>query len=124
MAFAILITLAVAAAMLIVVGGVALLARSALGAASRGESPFGGWRWYPSQFGWVLVLLLPVAAFFLWRVFPVFLFLPVVIPFFWRWRARGRSFRWGRPRQRPSSNGHREGDDKTIEGSYRSLDDE
>jgi hypothetical protein len=46
------------------------------------------------------------------------------VPFFWRWRARGRSFRWGGRQQRPSSNGHREGDDQTIEGTYRSLDDE
>jgi nitrate reductase gamma subunit len=126
MAYAVIITIAVAALLLAVIGGAALVARRAVGAASRGESPFGGWRWYPGQLGWVVLLAAPVAAFLLWRVFPVFLFLPIIVPFFLRWRGRGgRPFTWrsGR-RQRPSSNGHHQGDDQTIEGTYRSLDDE
>ena len=126
MAYAVIITIAVAALLLGLIGGGALLARRAVGAASRGESVFGAWRWHPNQLGWLLVLVVPVAAFFLWRVFPIFLFLPIVVPFFLRWRGRGgRPFNWrSRRRQRPSSNGHREGDDQTIEGTYRSLDDE
>jgi hypothetical protein len=126
MAYAVIITIAVAALLLAIIGGVALLARRAVGAASGGESPFGGWRWHPNQLGMLLLVVVPVAAFLLWRVFPVFLFLPIIVPFFLRWRGRGgRPFTWRSGRQqRPSSNGHRQGDDQTIEGTYRSLDDE
>jgi hypothetical protein len=127
MTYALIITIAAAVALLALAGGGTLLARRALGVASRGEVSLGRWRWYPSQWGWLLFLLLPVAAIVLWRFFPVFLFLPIIVPFFWRWSARGRAFGFGRRpprRQRPSSNGHHNGHDRSIEGSYRAADDE
>ncbi len=88
MTYALLITIAAALALVALVGGGALLARRAAGTASRGEAPFGSWRWYPSPLGLALLVLLPLAGLLLWRAFPVFLFLPVVLPFFWRWRGR------------------------------------
>ncbi len=75
----------------------------------------------------LLVLLLPLAAIVLWRVFPVVLFIPMVVPFFWRWRAGRRervSFVRRRDEHRPSSNGHSAGDGHAIEGSSRPVDDE
>ena len=126
--YALIITIAAAALLLGLAGGGALLARRAFDTASRGEVSVGRWRWYPSQWGWLLVLLLPVAALVLWRVFPAFLFLPLVVPFFWRWSGRGRRFGFRRrppQQQRPSSNGHHHnGHDRSIEGSYRAADDE
>jgi hypothetical protein len=123
MTLPILIALAVAAGLLLLVGGVALLGRRAFVAVSEGQSPFAGWSWRPNQFGLVLLIGLPIAALVLWRVFPVFLFLPIILPFVFR--GMGRGFTWRRgDRQRPSSNGHKKDDDSTIEGSYRSLDDE
>ena len=125
------LTITIAAGLLLIgllVGGT-LLARRAAANAERGLGPFAGWRWQPSGFGWLLLLLLPVAGVLLWRVFPVFLFLPMFLPFVWRWRNSGRPpFEFVRRRRRrsdrPPTNGHRPADDRAIEGSYRPLDDE
>ena len=109
MIYALTITIAAGVLLLALLGGAMLLARRAAGG-SIGWPPIGGWRWYPSALGLSMVLLL--AGLLLSRLFPAFLFLPIVIPFFW-WRRR-----WGRP------GGRRGRDDHTIEGRYRPLDDE
>ncbi|MBI4571115.1 MAG: hypothetical protein HY723_04135, partial [Chloroflexi bacterium] len=77
----------------------------------RGRMPsLGGWRWYPSPLG--LLLLLPVLGLLVWRAFPALLVLPFVLPFFPRFH-RG----WfARPRARSRS-----GDD-AIDGEFRPLD--
>jgi hypothetical protein len=94
-----------------IAAGVALLALIALVALTlqRGRLPsLGGWRWYPSPLG--LLLLLPVLGLLVWRAFPALLVLPFVLPFF-------RRRRWfARPRARSRS-----GDD-AIDGEFRPLD--
>ena len=123
------LTLTIAAGLLLIglLVGVTLLARRAAANAERGLGPFAGWHWQPSALGWLFVLVLPVAGILLWRVFPVFLFLPMFLPFLWRWRSGGRppfDFVRRRRSSRPPTNGHRPADDRAIEGSYRPLDDE
>ncbi len=84
-----------------------------------------GWRWHPNALGFTVLAL--VAGLLLWRVFPEFLFLPVIIPFVWRWRGRGgrpNMWVWRSRRQRPPANGHRAGDEGAIEGQYRKTDDD
>jgi hypothetical protein len=80
MVYALVITVAAALVLFALIGGGALLARRAPG------TDLLGWRWYPNRLGFLLLLLLPAAGLLLWRAFPVFLFLPVIIPFVWRWR--------------------------------------
>jgi hypothetical protein len=127
MLYALTITIAAGLLLIGLLVGITLLARRAAANAERGLGPFAGWRWQPSGLGWLLLVLLPVAGVLLWRVFPVFLFLPLFLPFVWRWRGGGRPmFTFvRRPRSRkPSSNGHRKDEDHAIEGSFRPLDDE
>ena len=127
MLYAITITIAAGLLLLALLGGVALLARRVAEAGERGVGPFAGWRWHPSGLGWLLLIALPLAGLLLWRVFPVFVFLPMFLPFVWRWRrGRGAPFTFVRRRRpgRPSTNGHHPADDRAIEGSYRPLDDE
>jgi len=105
------LTITIAAGVLLL----GLLAVAALFARRASESgidwpQFGRWRWYPSALGFSVLLL--VAGLLLSRLFPAFLFLPIVIPFFW-WRRRR-----GGPR------GRRGTDDRTMEGRYRPLDDQ
>jgi hypothetical protein len=126
MLYALTITIAAGLLLIGLLVGVALLARRAAGNVERGLGPFAGWHWQPSALGWLLVLLLPAAGLLLWRIFPVFLFLPLFLPFVWRWRGGRSAFTFvRRPRTRkPSSNGHRKDEDHAIEGSYRPLDEE
>lgn len=127
MLYALTITIAAGLLLIGLLVGITLLARRAAGNAERGLGPFAGWHWQPSSLGWLLVLLLPLAGILLWRVFPVFLFLPFIMPFVWRWRSRGRppfDFVRRRRTRRPPTNGHRADGDHAIEGSHRPLDDD
>jgi hypothetical protein len=124
------IVIAVAAG-LVMIGGVAaavLLARSLLGLSTAGVGPVGGWTWFPSGLGWLLFLALPLLGLLLWRAFPVFLFLPFVFPFVWRWRrgpvGTSASNRRRRNTQQRASNGHRTNDGEVFEGSVHAADDE
>ena len=82
MAIALTITIAAAVAMLALIAGGAFLARRAAAGEGAGAA-FGSWRFYPSP--WVLLLLPLVAAFFLSRFLPGFIFLPLfIVPFFLR----------------------------------------
>jgi len=114
MLYALLLTIAAGLVALFLLSGGLLFARHAVEAARRGEAPFGRWRFYPSPLGLLLLLLLPLAALVLWRVFPAFFFLPIIIPFFWRWRGRGGSI-LRRPRRGPD-----ERDEDASEGRFRS----
>ena len=121
MIYALTITIVVGVLALLLVGLSVVLARRAAG---RGWPSVGRWRWYPSPLG--LLLLLPLAGLLLWRLFPILLFIPFILPFFRRgWRLRAPlSFFWnvgrGAPPPRRNGNGL---DDRTIEGEYRPLDD-
>jgi hypothetical protein len=112
-----IITIAACVAILAVLAAGAYFGQRALATAGRGEAPFGRWRFSPNGLGIVVLLLLPVAALLLWRVFPLMFFLPVVIPLIWR--LRGASFFNRRRRREPD-----ETEDDTIEGRYRPLDDQ
>jgi hypothetical protein len=81
MAYALIISIAAGVLLL------ALLALAGVLVSRRGPVSLRGWRWYPSPLG--LLLLVPVAAFLLWRALPVLIFVPLVIPFFWRMRRGG-----------------------------------
>lgn len=126
MLYALTITIAAGLLMITLITGVVLLVRRATVAVKSGVGPVAGWSWRPSPLGLLLVLLVSLAGIALWRVFPVFLFIPFVVPFFWRWRGRSRAaFTFVRRRgHRPPSNGHSAGNGHAIEGSYRPLDDE
>jgi hypothetical protein len=121
MIYALTITIAAGLLLLALLGSVVLLARRVAGLDAWRN--VGGWRWYPSPLG--LLLLLPLAALILWRLFPAVLLIPVVLPFFWRGRrsAGPLLYIWnlGR-RRRPRADG--EGDGRVIDGQYRRLDDE
>lgn len=108
MDYALTITLAAVLAFLVLVGLLYLGARRVAGASVPSLS---GWSWYPSPIA--LLLVLPLAGLLLWRLFPAFLLLPVLLPFFLRLRLFGRNRRRGR----------RDGDDGTFEGHYRRIDD-
>jgi hypothetical protein len=121
--YALVITIAVGILLLLLLGGGALFAQRAAG----GEvtlPALGRWRWHPSPLG--LLVLLPLAAIVLWRFFPAFLFIPFVLPFFWRGRRTGGpfSFVWRRGPPNAPSNGRKRQDESTIEGQYRPLDEE
>jgi hypothetical protein len=121
MVYALMITVLAGLLLLALLAVAVLLARRA--AAAGGWGDVAGWRWYPSPLG--LLLVLPLAALLVWRLFPAILLIPVVLPFFWRGRrlAGPLLFFWnlGR-RRRPRTDG--EGDDRAIDGRYRRLDDE
>lgn len=128
MVYALVITIAAGVLLLFLIGGAVLFARRA----ATGNWPsIGRWRWYPSPLG--LLLLLPLAGLLLWRIFPALLLLPVIFPFFLRGRRWGQPlfFLWnlGRRNGRPADEARDEtrderGDDSTIEGQYRPLDEE
>lgn len=87
MLIALTISIAAGVAMLALIAGGALLARRVAAGEGAGAT-FGGWRFYPSP--WLLFLLPLVAAFFLSRFLPGFIFIPLfIVPFFLR---RGRRF--------------------------------
>jgi hypothetical protein len=113
MAYALTITLAAALAMLALVALAYLLARRAVAAGGIGD--IGGWRWFPSPLGVLLLIALPVAGLVLFRFFPVFLILPFVVPFIMRGRFRVGSFF----RRRAPDRG-----DNTVDGDLRSLRDD
>jgi len=121
MIYALTTTIAVGVLLLLLLAGAVLLARRAAG---EGWPSIGRWRWYPSPLG--LLLLLPIAALLLWRFFPAFLFIPLILPFFLRGRRVGRPFFFVRRpgRRGSSSNGRHSADERPIEGQYRPLDDE
>ncbi len=116
MVYALAITVAAGLVLLALIGGVALLARRAAGAAAEGRAPFGRWRWYPSPLA--LLLLIPLAGLLLWRFFPVLIFVPFILPFFWRRRGRRRPpfFVWRAGRRLPPKGQRRNGDHSDVEG--------
>lgn len=121
MIYALVITIAVGLFLITLLSGLGLLIQRG---GWRGLA-LGSWRWRPNAIGFTVLAL--VAALLLWRVFPEFLFLPVIIPFLWRGRARGgqpHGWVWRSGQRRPPTNGHRPADDHAIEGQYRNLDDE
>jgi hypothetical protein len=124
MIYALVITIAAGLVLLALPTGLFLAGRRAV----HGDFSLRGWRWHPNALGFTVLAI--VAAVVLWRIFPEFLFLPLVIPFFWRWRGRrsGGPFAWTwrarRQQQPPPTNGHRKDDDHAIEGQYRNLDDD
>ncbi|MEX2157980.1 MAG: hypothetical protein WEB04_01105 [Dehalococcoidia bacterium] len=100
MLIALTISIAAGLAMLALIAGGALLARRAAGGQGAGAA-FGSWRFYPSP--WVLFLLPLVAAFFLSRFLPGFIFLPLfIVPFFLRRGVLGGIFS---SRRRPKDDG-------------------
>lgn len=128
MIYALVITILAGLVLLAVPTVLALAGRRA----TRGEFSLSGWRWRPNALG--LTLLAIVAVVVLGRIFPVVFFLPMLIPFFWRFRGGRRSgsggpFNWQwRARRGPPpstnghSNGHKQDDQNAIEGQYRNLD--
>ncbi|MDZ4278286.1 MAG: hypothetical protein U1B78_04015 [Dehalococcoidia bacterium] len=123
MPYALVITIAAGLALLALIAGATLLARRATQPGASGLGSLAGWRWLPSPLG--LLLLLPLAALLLWRVFPALLFLPIIVPFFWRGRrfaGPARSFWNATRRPHPGGNGH--GDRRTIEGEFRPVDED
>jgi hypothetical protein len=121
MIYALAITIFAGLFLLALVSGLSLLVQRG---GWRGLA-LGSWRWRPNAIGFTVLAL--VAALLLWRVFPEFLFLPIIIPFLWRGRGRrGRPNKWAwrSGQRRPPSNGHRPDDSHAIEGQYRNLDDE
>lgn len=121
MIYSLAITIAIGLLLLALLGVAVLLARRAAGT----DWPsIGRWRWYPSPLG--LLLLLPLAGLLLWRLFPAILLLPIVLPFFRRGRRLATPFLfvWNLGRRAPPPGAGDDGDDRTIEGQYRPLDDE
>jgi len=128
MIYALVLTVAAGLLLLALPTGLFLAGRNV----SRGGFSFRSWRWHPNALGFTALAL--VATFILWRIFPEVLFLPMVLPFFWRWRSRrsggtsGWTWRAKRGQAPPTnghhSNGHHKDDDHAIEGQYRNLDDE
>ena len=123
MVYALVITITVGVLILLLMGGGAVLVRRAVGAAQRGEAPFGRWRWYPSPPG--LLILLPIGVLLVFRFLPVLLVIPVILPFFWRGRrlAGPLLFLWNLGRQARPNKG-RDDDDDIIDGESRRPDDE
>ena len=113
-----------------IAAGLLLLALFAIGIAlarraAGGDWPsIGRWRWYPTPLG--LLILLPVTGLLLWRLFPLLLFIPIVLPFLLRGGRFGPLlFRlWNLGRRPPPGDEGQDGDDDAIEGRYRPLDDE
>ncbi len=123
MIYALVITITVGVLILLLMGGGAVIVQRAVGAAQRGEAPFGSWRWYPSPLG--LLVLLPVAALLVFRFLPVLLLIPAIIPFVARGRRLGGPlfFLWNLGRQARPNKG-RDDDDDIIDGESRRPDDE
>lgn len=121
MIYALTITIAAGLLLLGLLAGVVLLARRVAGPG--GLRNLASWRWYPSPLG--LLLVLPLAALVLWRLFPAVLLIPVVLPFFWRGRRTAGPLRffWNLGR-RPPTPRHDDGDDRSIDAQYRPLDDD
>jgi hypothetical protein len=122
MVYALTITVAVGLLLLAIALAAAFLIARFPEAARRGYVPFGRWRFYPNPLGLLLLLALPAAGMLLWRAFPAVLFIPFVLPFFWRWGRRrsgaGMPFFivWRDPEERhTSSNGHRNGRHDRVE---------
>jgi hypothetical protein len=122
MAYPLTITILAGLLLLALLATAVLLARRAAEAGGWGNVR--GWRWYPSPLG--LLILLPLAALLVWRLFPAVLLIPVVLPFFWRGRrlAGPLLFFWNlgrRANTRPDDDGD---DDRAIDGRHRPLDDD
>lgn len=117
MIYALTITILAGVALLALFVGVALLARKV--AQGEGLSALRGWRWYPSPLA--LLVLIPIAAFVLFRAVPFLLVIPLIIPFYWRSRRmRGRvSSMWNMGRKRPRE----DDDDHTIDAKYHPFSD-
>ena len=83
----------------------------------------GSWRWRPNTLGFTVMAL--VAVVLLWRVFPALMFIPIMIPFFWRGRGRRgpSTWVWRSRRRGPRANGHAP-DQGAIEGQFRKPDEE
>jgi hypothetical protein len=109
MLIALTISIAAGLVMLALIVGGALLARRAAAGEGAGAA-FGSWRFYPSP--WVLLLLPLVAAFFLSRFLPGFIFLPLfIVPFFLRRGGIGGLFS-SRRRRGDSDTEKRNGPDR------------
>ena len=115
-----------------IAAGLFLLALFAIGiafarrAAGADWPSIGRWHWYPTPLG--LLVLLPIAGLLLWRLFPLLLFIPVVLPFLLRGGRFGPTIYrlWNLGRRPPPGDDGPDGDDddNSIEGRYRPLDDD
>ena len=104
MVYALAISIGVAL-LLIALSGVAVsVARQA---SAGGGLRIGSWRWFPSPFA--VLLLIPLLGLILWRFFPALLFIPFVLPFFWR-RGLARTFFMRRRGPRSSGDTERDSD--------------
>ena len=85
---------------------------------------FRGWRWHPSMLG-ITVLVLATALIF-WRFFPSLLFVPIILPFFWRFRigGRGRGSTWTVPHRPDRAENEPPPDDRAIHAQFRRVEDE
>jgi len=83
-----------------------------------------GWRWHPSMLG-ITVLVLAGALIF-WRFFPELLFLPIILPFFWRFRmgGRGRGPTWTVPHRSRRAEDEPPPDERAIDAQFRHVEDE
>lgn len=103
MPYAFIITIAAGLALLMLLLGALVVGR-------RGVT-VRGWSWYPSPLA--LLLLLPLAGLLLWRFLPIFLLIPIIVPFIFR---RGR-------RLRPPFIGNgADGHNGPIDAEYRPAD--
>ena len=119
MIYALTVTIAAGLLLLVLFTIGIALARRAAGA----DWPLSGrWHWYPTPLG--LLILLPVAGLLLWRLFPLILFIPIVLPFMLRGRRFGPFLFRNLGRRPPPGDEGRDDDDDAIEGQYRPLDDE
>jgi hypothetical protein len=84
---------------------------------------FRGWQWHPNMVGLTVVVL--AGALILWRFFPEFLFIPIILPFFWF--GRGRSHRgptWTVPHRAPPPANPNAPDDRAIDAQFRRVQDQ
>jgi hypothetical protein len=126
-----------------VVAGLAMLALPLAGYAlaqrAKGERvSFSGWSFRPNALALTIIAVLVAAA--LWRFFPGFLFLPFLIPFFWRFRRGGGGgggddggsrrpmpggpfvWQWRRRHEPKPGNGHSKEDERERDESrFRNL---
>ena len=114
MVYALALTIGAALLLLVLAGIAVSVARQA---SAGGGWRIGSWRWFPSPLA--VLLLLPLLGLVLWRFFPALLFIPFVLPFFWR-RGRRTGPLFTRFRRRRRTDG---GAERDIDPGHRPLDD-